>query len=102
MHDMGWANNHCCQLSGEMALHQLMITAAQIRAARAMLELTRHQLAKASGVSHSTIADYEKGRNASMLTENAGKLIEAFARAGVEFTDAGKGYGAGVRWKAAE
>ena len=80
-------------------MHRLMITAAQIRAARAMLELTRHQLAKASGVSHSTIADFEKGRNASMLTETAGKLITAFGDAGIEFTDATKQYGPGVRLK---
>jgi len=80
----------------------MMITAAQIRAARAMLEWTREQLAKASGVSHSAIADFEKGRNASMLTETARKLIDAFSDAGVEFTDATKQHGAGVRWKASQ
>jgi len=36
-----------------------------------------------------------------MLTENAGKLVAAFAKAGVEFTDADKHHGAGVRWKEA-
>ena len=79
-----------------------MISAAQIRAARALLSWTRQQLSSESGVPHSTIADYEKGRTASMLTENAGKLVEAFGRAGVEFTAAGKHYGAGLRWKASE
>jgi len=77
-----------------------MISAAQIRAARALLEWTRKELSDASGVSESTIADFEKGRNKSMLTENAGKLVAAFAKAGVEFTDADKTHGAGVRWKA--
>ena len=85
-----------------MPLNRLMISAAQIRAARALLGWTRQQLADASKVPHSTIADYETSRTSSMLTENMGKLIEAFATAHVEFTDAGKGYGAGVRWKAAE
>lgn len=79
-----------------------MISAAQVRAGRAMLEWTRQQLADASKVSHSTIADYERGRNESMLTETAKKLINAFADAGVEFTDADKHHGAGVRWKAPE
>lgn len=79
-----------------------MISAAQVRAGRAMLEWTRAELAGASKVSESTIADYEKGRNASMLTETAKKLIAAFANAGVEFTDADKGHGAGVRWKKPE
>lgn len=85
-----------------MPCNRLMISAAQIRAARALLGWKRQELADASRVPHSTIADYETGRPGSMLTENAGKLIEAFAKAGVEFTDAGKHYGAGVRWKAAE
>ena len=57
-----------------------------ISAARALLEWTRQELSEASGVSPSTIADFEKGRNTSMLTENAGKLVAAFANAGVEFT----------------
>ena len=84
-----------------MAFKRTMITAAQIRAARGLLDWKRHQLSKASGVPHSTIADFEKERTSSMLTENAGKLIEAFAKEGVEFTDADKHHGAGVRWKEA-
>jgi len=64
---------------------RIMISAAQIRAARALLEWTRKQLSDASGVSQSTIADFEKGRNTSMLTENAGKLVDAFDRHGVVF-----------------
>ena len=79
-----------------------MISAAQIRAGRALLEWTRQQLADASDTSHSTIADYEKGRNQSMLTETARKIIAAFAKAGVEFTGADKHHGAGVRWKAGQ
>ena len=85
-----------------MRLSGVVITAAQIRAARALLDWTRLQLSRASGVPHSTIADYETGRTSSMLTENAGKLVAAFSRAGVEFTDADKHHGAGVRWKATE
>jgi len=76
-----------------------MLSAAQIRAARGLLDWTRHQLSKASGVPHSTIADFERGRTKSMLTENAGKLVIAFARAGVVFVDADKTAGPGVRLK---
>ena len=66
-----------------------------------MLGWTRQQLADTSDLAHSTISDYERGRNKSMLTESARKIIEAFAKHGVEFTDADKTHGAGVRWKAA-
>ena len=82
-----------------MASRRMMITAAQIRAARGLLDWKRHQLSKASGVPHSTIADYERGRTGSMLTENAGKLITAFATEGVEFVDASAQHGSGVHWK---
>jgi transcriptional regulator with XRE-family HTH domain len=84
-----------------MPCNRPMITAEQIRAARAMLGWTRQQLSDAAGVPHSTLADFEKGRTKSMLTWNAGRIIAAFANAGVEFTDAGKHHGAGVRWKKA-
>jgi len=76
-----------------------MITAAQIRAARALLGWNRHKLSEASGVPHSTIADYETERTSSMLTENMGKLVTAFADQGVVFIDADKTQGAGVRWR---
>jgi len=76
-----------------------MISGAQIRSARALVGWTRRQLAQASSIGESTIADYEMGRTTSMLTENARKIIEAFANAGVEFTDADAQHGAGLRWK---
>ena len=79
-----------------------MISAAQIRAARALLDWTRQRLSEESGVPRSTIADYEAGRTASMLTANAGKLEAAFQRAGVEFTPSNHPHGAGLRWRAAK
>lgn len=79
-----------------------MISAAQIRAARALLDWQRQRLVNESGVSHSTISDYEKGRTKSMLTETARKLIDAFGKAGVEFVyDGQDSKGAGVRFKKA-
>jgi transcriptional regulator with XRE-family HTH domain len=68
-----------------MRCSSIVITAAQIRAARALLDWRRRDLSDASGVPHSTIADYETGRTASMLTENAGKLVAAFDKQGVVF-----------------
>ncbi|HYE52698.1 MAG TPA: helix-turn-helix transcriptional regulator [Azospirillaceae bacterium] len=38
-----------------------MITAAQCRAARALLNITQEDLSKASGVSLPTIKDFERG-----------------------------------------
>jgi transcriptional regulator with XRE-family HTH domain len=76
-----------------------MITAAQIRAARALLDWSRQRLAEASGVGQSTIADYETGRTTSMLSENMRKIAAAFTDQDVEFTEADKEHGAGVRWR---
>ena len=76
-----------------------MTTPAQIRAARALLDWSRHDLAKASGVGHSTIADYEKKRRPSILSENMRKIVAALYEHGVEFTEADKEHGAGVRWR---
>lgn len=79
-----------------------MITAAQIRAGRGLLDWSRKQLSDASGVPHSTIADYESGRTSSMLSENLRKIVEAFAKHGVAFVDADKTAGPGVRLKKPE
>ena len=73
-----------------------MITAAQIRAARGLLDWTRKRLAEESGVPRSTLADFEAGRTDSMLTKNAGKLETALNRAGVVFLDSPEHYGAAL------
>lgn len=64
-----------------------MITAAQIRAARALLGWSCHKLSELSGVAHSTIADYETERTASMLSETMRKISETFFKHGVVFID---------------
>lgn len=79
-----------------------MISAAQIRAARALLDASRHQLAELSGVGHSTLADFENGKTASMLTTTAAKIIATFADVGVVLIDADKQHGSGVCFKDAE
>ena len=78
------------------------VDSAQIRAARRLLDWSRKRLSAECGVSHGAIADFETQRTSSMLTETAGKLIEAFAAHGVVFIDGDKIGGAGVRFKEAK
>lgn len=64
----------------------MMITAAQLRAARGLLDWTRSELAKASGLSAETIKNIEHGVYApqeSTITS----IIHAFASHDVEFTE---------------
>lgn len=60
----------------------IAISPAQCRAARALLDCTREQLAEMSGVPVRTLADFETGAT----TPRAGtlrKLSEAFSREGI-------------------
>jgi transcriptional regulator with XRE-family HTH domain len=71
------------------------MTPAQCRAARALVEMTQPDLAKASGFGLSTVVDFEKGRRAV----SAGALAAfraALEAAGVVFVEE-NGEGAGVR-----
>jgi transcriptional regulator with XRE-family HTH domain len=78
-----------------------MITAAQIRAARALLGIDQRRLAEASGLSLPTIqrmeaSDGQVRGNVDSLV----KLIEALERAGIELIGEGatsSGGGRGVR-----
>ena len=82
-----------------------MITAAQIRAARALLGMDQRRLAEASGLSLPTIqrmeaSDGQVRGNVDSLV----KLIEALERAGIELIGEGatsRGGGRGVRLRAA-
>lgn len=64
-----------------------MDTSEQLRAARALLEWTRDDLAKAAGISAETIKRLEKGKqgalSANMNTVRA--LREALEAAGIQF-----------------
>ncbi|MGA7325342.1 MAG: helix-turn-helix transcriptional regulator [Rhodomicrobium sp.] len=76
-----------------------MINAAQIRAARALLNWSRKQLGEAAGVPFSTLSDFETERTASMLSTTMGKIISACEKAGVIFVAENSTQGAGVRFK---
>jgi transcriptional regulator with XRE-family HTH domain len=82
-----------------------MITAGQMRAARALLGLDQRQLAELSGVSLPTIQRMEASEgNVRGIVESLTRVIEALDRAGVELLadDApSPGGGRGVRFKEA-
>ena len=81
-----------------------MLTAPQLRAARALLGLDQRQLAEAAGLSLPTIQRMEASNG--MIRGNVDslmKLVEALERAGVELIAEGAtstGGGRGVRMKA--
>lgn len=76
-----------------------MITSAQIRAARGMLNWSRKDLAEHSGVSFASMMRLESfsGVPASNF-KTLESVKQAFEKAGVEFIGT-PGSGAGVRWK---
>jgi len=77
-----------------------LITSAQIRAARGMLEWTRSDLAEKSGVGFSSMQRLESAGGvpgAQFKTLEA--IQKAFEKAGIEFIGSPES-GAGVRWKA--
>src|SRR5277367_3398180 len=80
-----------------------MITAAQMRAARALLGIDQRQLAELSDVSLPTIQRMEASEgNVRGVVETLTKVIEAFDAAGVELIGENirsVGDGRGVRFK---
>jgi transcriptional regulator with XRE-family HTH domain len=63
-----------------------MITAEQIKAARALLRLEQEELARRSGVSITTIRRLEAvGGEATVATVTVGTVARALEEAGVEF-----------------
>lgn len=63
-----------------------MITAAQLRAARGLVDWTRNELAKAANISPETVKNIEHGIFRPQ-EETAERIIRTFAAQGVEFTD---------------
>jgi transcriptional regulator with XRE-family HTH domain len=81
-----------------------MLTAAQLRAARALLGLDQRRLAEAAGLSLPTIQRMEASDGLVRGTvESLTKLVEALERGGIELIGEGaasSGGGRGVRLKA--
>ena len=74
------------------------ITPAQIRGARGMLDWSMLDLAKASGVSVSTVKRVDDGRMAVVSPAMVGQIRNAFRAAGMEFLG-DEGNGPGMRLK---
>lgn len=73
----------------------MLISPAQCRAARALLDLTQPQLALAAQVGLSTVVDFERARR-QVSPEIVKALSAALETAGVKFIEENGG-GAGVR-----
>ncbi|WP_211230448.1 helix-turn-helix domain-containing protein [Inquilinus limosus] len=76
---------------------RMTITAAQVRAARALLNLTQRELAERSKVSHRTIVHLEADER-QPVPATLSAIRQALEAAGVIFIDE-NGEGAGVRLK---
>jgi transcriptional regulator with XRE-family HTH domain len=75
-----------------------MITAAQMRAARALLGIDQKTLAEMAGVSVPTIQRMEASQgNVRGVIESLTRIVEALDRAGVEMIGEGAVSGAGGR-----
>ena len=68
----------------------------QSRAARALLKWSQRELAHASGVALSTVADFENDKR-EPWSDNLIAIRRALENAGVEFIPAKSGKGVGVR-----
>ena len=76
-----------------------MITSAQIRAARGMLEWSRADLAEKSGVGFSSMMRLESSDGVPGAQFNTLEAIKrTFEEAGIEFIGSPES-GAGVRWR---
>jgi transcriptional regulator with XRE-family HTH domain len=76
----------------------IMVSPAQLRAARGLVGWSREQLADSSGTFVNTVKLFENGRS----DPKRSTLIAwrtALAKAGVEFTDETDEHGAGVRFR---
>ena len=74
-----------------------LISGPQCRAARALLDWSREDLAEASKVSRAAIADFEAGKR-QVRERTVDDIREAFEKAGLEFI-AENGGGAGIRFR---
>ena len=75
-----------------------MLTATQLRAARALVGMEQRALAEASGVSLPTIQRMEASNGTVRgVIDSLMKVMTALEAAGVEFINEGTGGGRGVR-----
>ncbi|RYC28771.1 XRE family transcriptional regulator [Lichenibacterium minor] len=75
-----------------------VISAAQVRAARGLLDWSMVDLAKAARVSVSTVKRFEDGRLAPVSDETVASMQDAFETEGVRFLS-DDGSGPGLRYR---
>jgi predicted transcriptional regulator len=73
-----------------------MLTAAQVRAARAMIEMKQQELAEAAGVTRSVLAAFEAGQSASR-SSTLGRIRRVLEARGVVFIESEAGAGVLLR-----
>lgn len=76
-----------------------LIVPAQIRAARALLDMSQEELATAAGVAISSVRDVEGSKRAADA-QTVRSISRTLENKGVEFLPGGKGEGFGVRIEA--
>lgn len=76
------------------------ITAAQCRAARALLRWSQSDLAEKAEVGKQTLADFEREAR-EPYDRTLADIVSTLEEAGVEFIGTGDGQGVGVRFKSA-
>lgn len=86
-----------------MMRDQMMISAAQCRAARALLDKSQDWLAESAHVGRATIADFERGTRLDMMRQNMISIVSTLEAAGIEFLpETHDGAGGGVRRRKVE
>lgn len=81
----------------------MTISAAQCRAARALLDWNQEHLAQAASVARATITDFERGLRLDLMRQNMISLETTLEAAGIEFLpETDDGVGAGVRRRKVE
>jgi transcriptional regulator with XRE-family HTH domain len=74
-----------------------MIEPARCRAARALLDLKQHEVAKAAGLGSATLKRFERGVHMLINNNDMVTLVRTLEDAGVEFIERNKTKGPGVR-----
>lgn len=79
----------------------MLVTPAQMRAARALIGWSREELARRAELSPMTVKAFE-AQGVDAKTSTVLKMVKALSSAGVEFTSSGDAYGSGVRFRRPE
>ena len=77
-------------------MSQKFVSAAQLRAARAMLNLKQDEVARASAVARPTITEIESGRRVPQARTLI-DLVRVYESCGIEFIEEADSAGPGVR-----